>query len=267
MHQHLQKNAEAVGYPRLKTVTQSMIQKILKRANIKPFKIKYYCEKRDPDFENKMHGVLVVHKQVSMQFDKDGKIIIPDDGHMVHTISCDEKPGIQAIDTTSDDLRPNSGNGCVYRDYEYKRLGTLSLIAGIDLLTGEAFPVVSETHKSSDFICLLKKLDEKYSDNDIIRIICDNHSAHKSKEVMSYLETKPKWRFSFVFTPTHGSWLNLIESFFSKMTKQMLRGIRVKSKEELATRIYLYFNEINQNPIVYHWSYKMDDIPVEDEAL
>lgn len=141
------------------------------------------------------------------------------------------------------------------------------MIAGIDLLTGEAFPVVSETHKSSDFICLLKKLDEKYSDNDIIRIICDNHSAHKSKEVMSYLETKPKWRFSFVFTPTHGSWLNLIESFFSKMTKQMLRGIRVKSKEELATRIYLYFNEVNQNPIVYHWSYKMDEISVEDEAL
>ena len=90
--------------------------------------------------------------------------------------------GIQAIATTSDDLRPTEGNGCVYRDYEYKTpWHNVSLIAGIDLLTGIAIPVVSETHKSSDFICLLKKLDEMYPEGDVIRIICDNHSAHKSK--------------------------------------------------------------------------------------
>lgn len=181
-----------------------MLQKILKRSEIKPFKIKYYCEKRDPDFENKMHDVLVVYKQVSLQFGEEGRIIIPDDKPMVHTVSCDEKPGIQAIAATSDDLRPRHGNGCVWRDYEYKRLGTLSLIAGIDLLTGEAIPVVSESHKSSDFICLLKKLDEKYPEGDVIRIICDNHSAHKSKEVRNYLATRPEERFVFVFTPTHG---------------------------------------------------------------
>lgn len=68
----------------------------------------------------------------------------------------------------------------------------------------------------------------------------------------------------FVFTPKHGSWLNMIESFFSKMTKQMLRGIRVKSKEELAKRIYLYFDEINQEPVVYHWTYKLDEISVTE---
>ena len=76
------------------------------------------------------------------------------------------------------------------RDHEYVRLGTLSLLAGIDLLTGEAIPLVSETHKSSDFIMLLKKLDAKYPKEDVIRIICDNHSAHKSKEVQNYLATK-----------------------------------------------------------------------------
>ena len=183
---------------------------------------------------------------------------------MVHTISCDEKPGIQAIATTSEDLRPSEENGCVYRDYEYKRLGTLSLLAGIDLLTGQAIPVVSETHKSSDFICLLKKFDEMYPEGDIIRIICDNHSAHKSKEVQNYLATRAEGRFVFVFTPTHGSWLNLIESFFSKMTKQMLKGIRVKSKEELAERIYLYFDEVNADPVVYHWTYKLDEISVDE---
>lgn len=261
LHQHIQKNAEAAGYPRLKTIAKPMVQKILQRSGIKPFKIKYYCEKRDPDFEAKMHEVLVVYQQIEMQFDEDGNLIIPQDEPMIHTVSCDEKPGIQAIATTSDDLRPTAERGCVYRDYEYKRLGTLSLIAGIDLLTGIAIPVVSETHKSSDFICLLEKLDAMYPKGDIIRIICDNHSAHKSKEVKAYLATKPEGRFTFVFTPTHGSWLNLIEGFFSKMTKQMLRGIRVASKQELEDRIYLYFDEINADPVVFHWSYKLDDLP------
>ena len=261
LHQHIQKNAEAAGYPRLKTITKPMVQKILQRSDIKPFKIKYYCEKRDPDFEAKMHEVLVVYQQIEMQFDEDGNLIIPQDEPMIHTVSCDEKPGIQAIATTSDDLRPTTERGCVYRDYEYKRLGTLSLIAGIDLLTGIAIPVVSETHKSSDFICLLEKLDAMYPKGDIIRIICDNHSAHKSKEVKAYLAAKPEGRFTFVFTPTHGSWLNLIEGFFSKMTKQMLRGIRVASKQELEDRIYLYFDEINADPVVFHWSYKLDELP------
>ncbi len=265
LHQHIQANAEKAGYPRLSTITKPMVQKILKRSDIKPFKIKYYCDRRDPDFETKMHDVLVVYKQVSMQFDENGDIIVPEGASMVHTISCDEKPGIQAIATTSEDLRLSGKNGCIYRDYEYKHLGTLSLIAGLDLLTGEAIPVVSETHKSSDFINLLNKLDEKYPEGDIIRIVCDNHSAHKSKEVQNYLATKPEGRFVFVFTPTHGSWLNLIESFFSKMTKQMLKGIRVQSKQELEDRIYLYFDEINADPVVYHWSYKLDEIS-EDEA-
>ena len=264
LHCHIQSHAEEAGYPRLASITKPMVQKILKRSDIKPFKIKYYCEKRDPDFETKMHDVLVVYKQVSMQFDEKGNIIIPEGEPMVHTISCDEKPGIQAIATTSEDLRPSEDNGCVCRDYEYKRLGTLSLLAGIDLLTGQAIPVVSETHKSSDFICLLKKFDELYPEGDVIRIICDNHSAHKSKEVQNYLATRPEGRFVFVFTPTHGSWLNLIESFFSKMTKQMLKGIRVKSKEELAERIYLYFDEVNADPVVYHWTYKLDEISVDE---
>ena len=264
LHQYIQNHAEEAGYSRLTTITKPMVQKILNQSEIKPFKIKYYCEKRDPDFETKMHDVLVVYKQVEMQFDENGDIIVSTDSPMIHTISCDEKPGIQAIATTSDDLRPTEGNSCVYRDYEYKRLGTLSLIAGIDLLTGIAIPVVSETHKSSDFICLLKKLDEMYPEGDVIRIICDNHSAHKSKEVQNYLATKPEGRYVFVFTPKHASWLNLIECFFSKMTKQMLKGLRVKSKQELADRIYQYFDEINKEPVVFHWTYKLDEISEEE---
>ena len=260
---HINKTAEAAGYTRLSTIHKSTVNTILDEADIKPHKITYYCENRDPDFDSKMHNVLLVYKQLEMQFDESGKLIISEDTP-IHVLSYDEKPGIQAIATTSDDLRPTEGNSCVYRDYEYKRLGTLSLIAGIDLLTGIAIPVVSETHKSSDFICLLKKLDEMYPEGDVIRIICDNHSAHKSKEVQNYLATKPEGRYVFVFTPKHASWLNLIECFFSKMTKQMLKGIRVKSKQELADRIYQYFDEINKEPVVFHWTYKLDEISEEE---
>ena len=260
LHKHIQEHAREAGFPRLETVSKTRIQQILKEQEIKPFKIKYYCEKRDPDFETKMHNVLLVYKQVELQFDENGNVIVPEEKPMVHTLSCDEKPGIQAISTTGNDLRPRPGNGEVWRDYVYKRLGTVSLLAAIDLLTGEAFPLVRDSHKSEDFIDLLKMLDAKYPEGDIIRIVLDNHSIHRSKKTQDYLATLPEGCFEFIFTPTHGSWLNVIEGFFSKMTKQMLRGIRVNSKEELAQRIYMYFDEINADPIVYHWTYKMDEI-------
>ena len=264
LHKHIQEHAEEAGYPRLKTVTKPWLQKYLKKMDIKPFKIKYYLERKDPEFENKMHNVLVVYKQVEMQFDDNGDIIIPESGHLKHTISYDEKLGIQAIANKYADHRPTEKHGFVRRDYEYIRLGTLSLLAGIDLLTGEAIPFISESHKSADFIEFLKILDKKYPEGDTIRLILDNHSAHTSKETKRFLSTLPESRFEFVFTPTHSSWLNMIESFFSKMTKQMLKGIRVNSKEELADRIYRYFDEINAEPIVYHWTYKMDEIDVSE---
>ena len=118
---------------------------------------------------------------------------------------------------------------------------------------------MSETHKSSDFIKFLKILDAKYPKGEKIRLILDNHSAHTSKETRKFLEANPG-RFEFVFTPTHGSWLNMIESFFSKITRQMLKGIRVSTKKELADRIYQYFDEINEVPVVFHWKYKMNEI-------
>jgi len=240
----INKNSESAGYIRLSTISRSNIKNILDAAEIKPHKIRYYCEKRDPDFESKMHDVLVVYKQIEMQFDRSGDLL-PFEDQKINTISYDEKPGIQAIGCTSPDRPPRLGKGYIQRDYEYVRYGTLSLLAGIDLLTGEAIPLVSDTHKSADFIKFLKILDNKYPENEKIRLILDNHSAHTSKETREYLESKPS-RFELVYTPKHGSWLNMIESFFGKMTRQMLRGIRVASKEALTTTIYQYFDEINE---------------------
>ena len=185
LHKPIQAHAEEAGFQRLKTVTKARIQQILVQQDIKPFKIKDYCEKRDPDFDAKIHNVLLVYKQVEMQFDEAGEIIIPTDKPVIHTVSCDEKPGIQVLSTTSEELRPTDKNGVVMRDAEYKRLSTLSLLAGIDLLTGIAIPLVSESHKSSNFINFLKKFDAMDPEGDEIRVICDNHSAHKSKETQN----------------------------------------------------------------------------------
>lgn len=263
---HINKNAEEAGYTRLSAIHKSTVHTILDEAEIKPFRIKYYCENRDPEFDDKMHNILLVYKQLSLQFDENGKLIPLGGNETIHVLSYDEKPGIQAIATTSVDLLPDEKHSCISKDYEYKRLGTLSLLAGIDLQTGEAIPLVSKTHNSKDYIEFLKILDAKYPKGDKIRIVLDNLKVHTSEETRRYLATV-SGRFEFVFTPKHGSWLNMVEGFFSKMTKQMLRGIRVNSKEELAERIYLYFDEVNEEPVVFHWKYNLDDIDVSEEVI
>lgn len=262
---HINKTAEAAGYTRLSTIHKSTVNTILDEADIKPHKITYYCENRDPDFDSKMHNVLLVYKQLEMQFNESGELIVSDDSP-VHVLSYDEKPGIQAVATTSDDLMPDERHQTISRDYEYKRLGTLSLLAAIDLQTGEAVPLVRDRHSSREYIEFLKLLDDKYQKGDKIRIVLDNLKVHTSEATRKYLATVPG-RFEFVFTPKHGSWLNMVEGFFSKMTRQMLKGIRVKSKEELTNRIYNYFAEINEEPIVFHWKYKLDDIDVSEEII
>lgn len=268
--EHINKTAAAEGFDRLSTITESGVYRILDKSKIKPFRIQYYCERRDPDFDEKMHNVLLVYKQLEIQFDEDGNLLPFDEDEVVHVISYDEKPGIQAIANVADDLPPTEENGTIKRDYEYKRLGTVSLLAGIDLQTGEAIPLVSDSHNSSDYIDFLKILDARYPKGDTIRLVLDNLKVHKAKKVIEYLSTV-EGRFEFVFTPKHASWLNLVESFFSKMTKQMLKGIRVKTKEELIRRIYTYFDEINAEPVVFHWTWHLGDIdptePVKTETL
>jgi transposase len=104
-------------------------------------------------------------------------------------------------------------------------------------------------------------LDDKYDEMNCVKVVLDNHSDHTSKETRRYLESRPG-RFQFIFTPKHGLWLNLVENFFGKLTRQCLRGIRANSKEELIQRIYLYLDEVNAEPVVYRWKYKMNEVEI-----
>jgi len=112
---HVNKYAEEAGHLRLSTISQSKVRTILEEAEIKPNKITYYCENRDPDFEQKMHNVLLVYKQLEMQFDENGKLL-PLTEEPVHVLSYDEKPGIQAIASTSDDRMPDEIHKTISRD-------------------------------------------------------------------------------------------------------------------------------------------------------
>ena len=196
---HINETAESAGYIRLLTITKTSIKNILDAAEIKPFRIQYYCENRDPDFEAKMYQVLVVYKQLELLFDENGELYIPAGEQEVHTVSYDEKPGIQAIATTSPDLKPNIENGTIKRDYEYKRLGTISLLAAIDLLTGEEIPLVRNTHNSDDFIDFLKFLDERYAAGDTIQVILDIHSdgVKKGQHLVTDVDGKPTAQIMF----------------------------------------------------------------------
>lgn len=251
---YIRGNCSAAGYGSLINTGKSFLNNVLSKSNIKPHKISYYLERKDPEFDIKMASVLHVYKEVALI--NDGNIC----ANKHTTVSFDEKPGIHAIKNIAPQLQPvPNTHSSIGRDYEYKRLGTVSLLAGIDLHTGEIIPVIRGRHRSKEFIEFLQKLDKQYPDDWKIRIVLDNHSSHISKETRAFLKTTPD-RFDFVFTPKHGSWLNMIEMFFSKITRSFLRHIRVDSKEELIERIYKGIAEINQEPVVFKWKYKMDEI-------
>jgi len=245
---HVRKNAEKENYLCLKKAVKATVHRILKEQSLRPHKISYYLEKRDEKFEEKMRTVLAVYKEVNLQNETQNK-------KNIITVSVDEKPGVQAIKNIAPDLPPKPSTpkkNTLKRDYEYKRLGTLSILAALDLHTGKIIGQVHERHRSIEFISLLKELDSYYPKDCVIRVILDNHSAHISKETLTYLETRPN-RFKYVHTPKHGSWLNLIEGLFSKMARTFLKHIRVDSKEELKERILKGIKEINEEGVIHKW--------------
>ncbi len=255
--QHIRKHCVAAGYKSLSKLGRGTVSKILSANQVRPHKIQYYLERRDPEFDAKMVQVLHVYNEVAIWREKGAP---PPD--LVAVLSYDEKPGIQAIQNTAPDLPPVPEKyATIGRDHEYIRHGTLSLLAGIDLLSGEVLGLVRPRHRSTEFIEFLKLADGHYPAGARIRIVLDNHSAHISKQTRSFLATLPN-RFEFTFTPKHGSWLNLIESFFGKMAKTLLRGIRVVSADELKARIDQYLKEVNEAPVVYRWKYKPETLSV-----
>jgi transposase len=245
---HVRKHAAEAGFPALDKAGKATVQRILASQALQPHKVRYYLERRDPEFERKMRDVLLVYQEVALQNAGQGHL-----QPMVVTVSVDEKPGVQAIANTAPDLPPVAGKHTTFaRDHEYVRHGTWSILAALDLHDGHVTARVEERHRSVEFIALLTDLDAWYPADCTIRVVLDNHSAHTSKETRDWLATRPN-RFKYVLTPTHGSWLNIVETLFGKMARTFLRQIRVQSREELRERILKGIAEINEEPVVHRW--------------
>ena len=254
---HARDHGPAEGHDCLADLAQGTVCKILDEEEVKPHKVRYYLERRDPDFAEKMAEVLRVYRKVKLL--KKAAAASKKPNEAVAVISYDEKPGIQALATTAPDLPPEPGVYPAFaRDHEYKRHGTVTLMAGIDLLTGKVHALVKDRHRSREFVEFLKLIDATYPAHTAIHLILDNHSAHISRETRAWLAEQPAGRFAFTFTPKHGSWLNLVEGFFSKLARSVLRHIRVSSKQELKDRLTAAMDHFNEDPVVHTWTYKLD---------
>ena len=262
---YVREHAVAAGHPSARQVAQGTISKLLAAQDLHPHRVQYYLQRKDPEFDRKMVQVLHVYQQVTLDLD-------PADGRPTVRWSYDEKPGIQALASVAPDRPPRpdaAGPGTWERDDEYRRLGTLSLLAGIDWATGDVLGIVRSRHRRAEFVEWLQALDARYGPDTKIQVVLDNHSAHTSKETRAYLATRPN-RFEFVFTPVHASWLNLIEMFFAKLAKQCLRGIRVASVAELQARLEQYLAWVNTDPVPFRWRWRLesaDASPSKQDAI
>jgi transposase len=251
---HVREHARESGFPMLDHAAKATVQRILAEHPLHPEKVRYYLERRDPEFEPKMRQILMVYREVATLETQAGI-----------TVCVDEKPGLQAIANTAPDLPPVAGKHPSFgRDHEYKRMGTLSILAALDLHDGHVTARAERRHRSAEFILLLRDLDAYYPQGVNIRIVLDNHSSHLSRETQRYLATRPG-RFEYVLTPKHGSWLNLAENLFGKMARTFLRHIRVSSWDELRRRVLLGIAEMNAQPVVFRWS-KFDALQDSPES-
>ena len=185
---HVRREAGRAGFPMLAKAGKATVRRILAAQELQPHKIKYYLERRDPDFDRKMREVLLVYKEVELQNEA---LVRGGDVLAMVTAVADEKPGVQAIGNTAPDLPPVPGKYYTFaRDHEYIRYGTLSILVAMDLHDGHVFAHVEERHRSVEFIALLNDLDTHYPAACTIRLVMDNHSAHISKETRDYLQPR-----------------------------------------------------------------------------
>ena len=254
---HAREHGPAEGHACLAKLAQGTVCKILNEEEVKPQKVRYYLERRDPEFKQKMAEVLCVYREVKL-IKETAAAAKQEPSDAVAIVSYDEKPGIQAIATTAPDLPPAPGRHAFASDHEYKRQGTVSLLAGIDLITGQVNALVKDRRRSREFIEFLKLFDPDYPSHMTIKLILGNHSAHISRETTAWLAEQSPGRFDFTFTPKHGSRLNLVEGFLSKLARSVLRHVRV-IQTGTQDRIMAAMDHFNRDPVVHTWSYKLDN--------
>ena len=172
-------------------------------------------------------------------------------------LSIDEKSQVQALDRTQPGLPMKKGR-CGTMTHDYKRHGTTTLFAALDILDGTVTGQNMQRHRHQEFIRFLNAIEAKVPAGKIIHAIVDNYAAHKHPKVLAWLERHPRWVFHF--TPTSCSWLNAVEGFFAKLTKRRLKRGIFRSVMDLQAAINRFLEDYNRQPKPFVWTKDPDQI-------
>lgn len=222
--------AKAVG------ASQNLVLRVLRANGLKPHLMKTFKISNDPNFEEKLCDVV-------------GLYLNPPEHALV--ISADEKTSIQALDRTQPELPIKKGR-CGTMTHDYKRNGTTTLFAAIDMAQGRVISACMEKHRHQEWIKFLKLINQQTPPDLDLHLIVDNYATHKHANVKAWLKRHP--RFHIHFTPTSSSWLNVIEGFFAKLTQKRLRRGVFKSVAQLKQAITDFINAHNQDPKPFVWT-------------
>jgi len=223
-------------------VSRMAVHRVWKKYNIKPHLIKTFKISNDPQFVEKVRDIV-------------GLYLNPPDRAFV--LSVDEKSQIQALDRTQPGLPIKKGHAGTMT-HDYKRHGTTTLFAALNILDGTVISACMQKHRQDEFLKFLRKIDNETPQDLDLHLIVDNYSAHKTARVQKWLKRHP--RFTMHFTPTSSSWLNMVERFFSELTtKRVRRGI-FRSVKELEKVIRDFIAKHNENPKIFTWTKDADTI-------
>lgn len=234
-------------------ISDTSVQRIWKAHGLQPHRVRTFKLSRDPQFIEKLQDV------VGLYVDPPKKAIV---------FSVDEKSQIQALDRTQPGLPMKRGRAGTMT-HDYKRHGTTTLFAALNVLTGDLIGQCATRHRHVEFLAFLRKLDrETWADLDL-HLIVDNYATHKHAAVERWLIRHP--RFHLHFTPTSASWLNLVERFFAELTQKRLRRGSFTSVRGLVAAIYQYLNQRNEHPTPFVWTASvqtiLDKVRRANEAL
>jgi transposase len=225
-------------------LSRMMVQRVWQKHGIQPHRVEKFKVSNDPRFEDKVRDVV-------------GLYLDPPERALV--LSVDEKSQIQALDRTAPilPLRPGIPER---QTHDYKRHGTTTLFAALNILNGKVIGACLPRHRSREFLKFLRRLELQVPDDLEIHLIVDNASTHKSAEVKRWLSAKKRARFHFHFTPTSSSWLNQVERLFGIITDRMIRRGTFRSVTELETAIYTWLAAWNSSPKPFTWTATADVI-------
>ena len=228
--------AEATG------ISVSSVQRIWRGHGLQPHRMRQFKLSNDPLFATKVRDI------VGLYVDPPAHAVV---------LSVDEKSQIQALDRTQPGLPLKKGR-CGTMTHDYKRNGTTTLFAALNVLEGGVIGRCMQRHRHQEFIRFLNAIEAEVPAGKLVHVILDNYAAHKHPKVLAWLARHP--RFTFHFTPTSASWINAVEGFFAKLTKRRLKRGVFHSLVSLQAAINRFLDEANENPKPFRWTKDPDKI-------